>query len=84
MSRQSISFTKPNARWLRTKVDVEGEYASNSEAVNNLIRKARNREAELDLIRAKLIASEQSGFIDEGRDEILAAFKDDARCDGKR
>ncbi len=83
MSRQSISFTEPNSRWLKSKVDVEGEYSSNSEAVNDLIRKARNREAELELIRAKLIASERSGFIDQSRDEILGSFKEDARRDGK-
>lgn len=83
MSRQSISFTEPNTRWLKSKVDVEGEYASNSEAVNDLIRKARNREAEFELIRAKLISSEQSGFVDQSRDEILADFKEDARRGGK-
>jgi antitoxin ParD1/3/4 len=40
MSRQSISFSKPNSEWLKLKVDIEGEYRSNSEAVNDLIRKA--------------------------------------------
>ncbi|MHA1538293.1 MAG: ribbon-helix-helix domain-containing protein [Alphaproteobacteria bacterium] len=83
MTRQSISFTGPNSQWLKLKVDTEGEYSSNSEAVNDLIRKARNQEAEIELIRAKLIASEQSGFIDQTRDEILSEFKDEARRDGK-
>ena len=44
MSRQSISFTLPNADWLNKKVNVEHEYKSNSEAVNDLIRKARDVE----------------------------------------
>lgn len=83
MTRQSISFTAPNTKWLKTKVGVEGEYASNSEVVNDLIRKARNQEAEIEIIRAKLMASEQSGFIDQTRDEILTEFKDEARRDGK-
>ena len=41
MSRQSISFTSPNSEWLDRKVNIEQEYKSNSEAVNDLIRKAR-------------------------------------------
>ena len=44
MSRQSISLTDPNSEWLKMKVDIEGEYKSNSEAVNDLIRKAREVE----------------------------------------
>ena len=44
MSRQSISFTQPNANWLNRKVNLEREYRSNSEAVNDLIRKAREME----------------------------------------
>ena len=56
MSRQSISLTDPNAEWLNKKVNIEHEYRSNSEAVNDLIRKAR----EIEAIRAKLIEAEQS------------------------
>ena len=32
MPRQSISFTEPSSEWLKCKVEVEGEYRSNSEA----------------------------------------------------
>ncbi len=72
MSRQSISFTDPNTEWLRLKVDVEGEYKSNSEVVNDLIRKARAKEqAELAEIRAALIYGEQSGISDRTPDEII-------------
>jgi len=51
MSRQSISFTNPNSEWLDRKVNIEQEYKSNSEAVNDLIRKAR----EIEGIRARLV-----------------------------
>ncbi len=72
MSRQSISFTDPNTEWLRLKVDVEGEYKSNSEVVNDLIRKARAKEqAEIAEIRAALIYGEQSGISDRTPDEIM-------------
>ncbi len=40
MSRQSISFTKPNDEWLKSQVDNK-EYSSKSELVNDLIRQAR-------------------------------------------
>jgi len=83
MSRQSISFTDPNDEWLKKNVGTSGEYRSNSEAVNDLIRKARSKQDEIEYIRSKLIKSEQSGFIDQDRHEILAEFKDELRRDGK-
>ena len=73
MSRQSISFTGPNAEWLKLKVDVEGEYKSKSEVVNDLIRKARNREAEIEAIRAALVKGEESGISDRTPDDIMNA-----------
>jgi len=87
MSRQSISFTDPNDEWLKQNVGTGGEYKSNSEAINDLIRKARKEQNEIEYIRAKLIAAEKSveqyGWVDKDRDEILAEFKDELRHDGK-
>ena len=77
MSRQSISFTPPNDEWLKAQVDSQ-EYASKSEAVNDLIRKAR----EIEAIRARLIQAEQSGFTTQNRAKILAQIKDEAHRDG--
>ena len=79
MSRQSISFTGPNAEWLRQKVEVEGEYRSNSEAVNDLIRKAR----EIEAIRVRLIEAEQRGFTPLSREQMRAGIRDEMRSDGK-
>ena len=81
MTRQSISFTTPNADWLKLQVDSE-EYGSKSEVVNDLIRKARTEEKEIELIRAKLIKAEKKGLIDKTQDEILAGFKEKARLNG--
>ena len=78
MARQRISFTPPNDEWLKAQVDSE-EYTSKSDVVNDLIRKAR----EIELIRAKLIRAEQSGFIEQTPAEILAEFKEELRADGK-
>lgn len=79
MSRQSISFTSPNTEWLNKKVKVEQEYKSNSEAVNDLIRKAR----EVESIRARLIEAERSGFTEMTRDEIRAEILDELRRNGE-
>jgi antitoxin ParD1/3/4 len=79
MSRQSISFTSPNSEWLDRKVNVEHEYRSNSEAVNDLIRKAR----EIEAIRAQLIHAEQSGFTDLSREEIRAEIREELRRSGE-
>lgn len=79
MPRQSISLTEPSSAWLKQKVEVEGEYRSNSEAVNDLIRRAR----EIEAIRAHLIEAEQSGFTSLSADQILAKSKKELRRDGK-
>lgn len=71
MSRQSISFTKPNDEWLKAQVDSQ-EYSSKSELVNDLIRQARKQQAQVDWIRAKLEKAEKSGFTQDSREEILA------------
>ena len=79
MARQSISLTDPNTRWLKQKVDIEGEYRSNSEAVNDLIRKAR----EIESIRARLIQAEHSGFTNSTRDEIRDEVRKEMRRNGE-
>jgi len=78
MTRQSISLTPPNDKWLKTQIDSE-EYTSKSEVVNDLIRKARKIEA----IQTRLIHAEQSSFITQSRDEILAEIKEEMRQSGK-
>ena len=82
MTRQSISFTTPNDAWLKAQVASE-EYTSKSDVVNDLIRKARAQQNEIEFIRTKLIKSEQSGFTDLTRDEILAKSKEELRHNGQ-
>ena len=78
MTRQSISLTPPNAAWLKAQVDSE-EFSSKSEVVNDLIRKAR----EVEYIRAKLIAAEESGFTTLTPQEILEKSKAELRKNGE-
>jgi len=74
MTRQSISFTKPNDEWLKNQVDNE-EYASKSELVNDLIRQARNQQVQIDWIKAKLEKAESSGFTTDNKEQILSQSK---------
>jgi len=82
VTRQSISFTTPNNDWLNAQVESE-EYTSKSDVVNDLIRKARSQQNEIEFIRAKLIKSEKSRFTDLTSDEILAKSKEELRQNGK-
>lgn len=70
MPRQSITFSKPNDEWLKSQIESE-EYSSKSEIVNDLIRQARKQQAEVDWIRLKLEESENSGFTNETKEQIL-------------
>ena len=71
MTRQSISLTAQNDAWLKDHVENIGDYASKSELVNDLIRRARRTE----MINRKLQAAEQSGFVDQSVESMLAEFK---------
>lgn len=82
MVRQSISITTPNDKWLNSLVESE-EYSSKSEVVNDLIRKARERQAQIEKIRAKLIEAENSGFINQTGEEMLEEFKEELSRNGE-
>lgn len=81
-TRASLSISKPNEKWIQGQIS-SGEFSSRSEVVNDLIRHAR----EIEVIRAKLIAAEQSveqyGWNTKSSAEMLNDFKEKARQDGK-
>jgi antitoxin ParD1/3/4 len=79
MPRQSISFTRPNDDWLKTQVENE-EYSSKSELINDLVRQARNQQAQIDWIKARLEDAEESGFTSDTKNQILKESK--ARLNG--
>ena len=75
MSRQSITLANQNDEWLKKQV-ANQEFTSKSEAVNYLIKQARERDEYVDFVRMKLINAEQSGIAKkQSRDEMLAEFK---------
>ncbi len=75
MARQSISLTKPNDSWLKEQVASE-EYSSKSEVINDLVRQARNQQAQVDWLRKKLESAEENGFTTESQQDILQQSKD--------
>ena len=74
MARQSISFTQPNDEWLKAQVENK-EYSSKSELVNDLVRQARKQQRQIDWISTKLERSENSGFTNDTKEQILAKSK---------
>ncbi|MCA6075005.1 ribbon-helix-helix domain-containing protein [Fulvivirga sedimenti] len=74
MPRQSISFTEPNDKWLKSQIDSK-EYTSKSELINDLIRQARQQQRQVDWIRLKLEKAEKSGFTNDSESEILKDSK---------
>jgi len=74
MKRQSISFTEPNDKWLRSQISGK-EYSSKSELINDLVRQARSQQQQVDWIRLRLEKAEKSGFTNETRAQILKQSK---------
>ncbi len=74
MTRQSISFTEPNDDWLKSQIENK-EYSSKSELVNDLIRQARQQQAQIDWISSKLERAEKSGFTSDSKEQILTQSK---------
>jgi antitoxin ParD1/3/4 len=74
MARQSITLANQNDEWLKEQVANE-EFTSKSEAVNYLIKQARERDAYVDLVRMKLIKAENSGFSTKTKEELLIEIK---------
>lgn len=74
MARQSISFTAPNDEWLKSQIQNQ-EYSSKSELINDLIRQARKQQVQIDWITAKLDRSEESGFTEDSKEQILKQSK---------
>ena len=74
MTRQSITLTAPNDKWLKKLVDSQ-EYSSKSELINDLIRQARKQQVEVDWLKSKLEKAEKSGFTSNSQQDILKEAK---------
>ncbi|HLV46114.1 MAG TPA: hypothetical protein VKY32_03645 [Flavobacterium sp.] len=75
MTRQSITLAKQNDEWLKAQI-AEEEFNSKSEAINYLIKQAREREEYYEYVRMKIKRGEKSGFAEkQTKEEMLAEFK---------
>ncbi|WP_324069899.1 MAG: CopG family transcriptional regulator [Flavobacterium sp.] len=75
MARQSITLANQNDEWLKEQVAKE-EFTSKSEAVNYLIKQARERDAYHEYVQMKIDRGLKSGFAPrQTKEEMLAEFK---------
>lgn len=75
MTRQSITLAKRNDEWLKAQVENE-EFNSKSEAINYLIKQARERDEYNEYVQMKIERGEKSGLAEkQTKEEMLAEFK---------
>jgi len=75
MVKKSITVTDSQDAFIQGQI-ASGRYASDSEVIREALREKELRMAEIDALRAKLIASEQSGLSDQTPDELRMAAKE--------
>lgn len=81
MIKKSITVTDQQEAWIQSQMDT-GNYGTDSELIREALREKQMRMAEIEIIRAKLIEAEASGFTDKSPEEILNNIKEKARQDG--
>lgn len=74
MIKKSITVTDQQEAFIQSQLST-GRYASDSEVIREALREKELRMAEIDALRAKLIASEESGLSDRSAEDIRAAGK---------
>lgn len=74
MTRQSITLAKQNDEWLKQQVAQE-EFNSKSEAINHLIKQAREREDYHNYVQMKIDRGLKSGFSNKTKGELLEEIK---------
>lgn len=75
MVKKSITVTDSQDAFIQAQITA-GHYASDSEVIREALREKELRIAEIDALRAKLIASEASGISDRTPADIRAAAKE--------
>ena len=86
MVKKSITVTDQQERWIQTQM-ATGNYGTDSEVIREALREKQMRDAEIEYIRAKLIASEkrleEEGYSNKSATEILNSIKERLRADGE-
>ena len=74
MIKKSITVTDKQAAWIQDQIEA-GHFGSDSEVIRDALREKQLRLAEVEALRQRLRAAEQSGFSDKSPTEILATVK---------
>lgn len=75
MVKKSITVTDSQDAFIQAQI-ASGHYASDSEVIREALREKELRIAEIDALRAKLVASEASGISDRTPADIRTAAKE--------
>jgi antitoxin ParD1/3/4 len=81
MVKKSITVTGQQESWIQSQM-ATGNYGTDSELIREALREKQMRMVEIEIIRAKLLQAEDSGFTDKTPEAILAGFKEKAQEDG--
>ena len=85
MATMTISLPEPMKEWIEARIK-EGEYASTSDYVRDLVRRDRERrshpELTMDDLRRIVNESRASGISDKSVSDILASAKKQAKAGG--
>ena len=84
MATMTVSLPDPMKDWIEAQIR-QGEYASASDYVHDLIRRDRARRAQeltLEELRQRLAASRESGVSNRTVDDIFAEAREIARARG--
>ena len=78
MARQSITLANQNDEWLKEQVAKE-EFNSKSEAINYLIKQARERDAYHEYVQMKIDRGLKSGLAPKQTKEELYALYENVK-----
>lgn len=75
MIKKSITVTDGQEAFIQAQI-ASGHYASDSEVIREALREKELRTAEIDVLRAKLVASELSGISNRTAEDIRTAARE--------
>lgn len=82
MIKKSITVTEKQEEWIQAQL-ASGHYASDSEIIREALREKQTRIADVERIRAALIAAEESGVSTLDKNDIRAAVQAELKRDGR-
>lgn len=75
MATMNISVTAPMRAWVEAKV-ADGEYATASDCMRDLMRERMTREAKLEALKIAIQEGVDSGLSDRSWQDVIAEARD--------